>query len=221
MTYILYITAERTWCVSTTSKLLHLLEALQKTVKKSEITVDNRSEIEGSYVKSSNFTMNRDDKRLCVEVASTIKMFLFKLPYIQEYLSFRTCELSDVEREKEGSVSGNGRYDSYSNVDNMSVRPLLMRVLKPSPVVVTPSTTDECISEDHVIKLLCAQVLWLLVCNSKSLIIHNFQASNKYFTGLSEAGYCGEINQGKEYSDIVCMRNILKGLSCRFITLFN
>jgi hypothetical protein len=95
-----------------------------------------------------------------------------------------------------------------------------MRVLRPSPLTpvgVTPLTTDECISEDHVIKLLCAQTLWLLVCNSKSLISNNFQASNKHFTGLSEAKYYGEINQKKECSAIVSMRDVLEGLSCRFI----
>jgi hypothetical protein len=174
-------------------------------------------------VNTSNFTMNRDDARLSVEVVSTIKTFLFKLPYIQEHLSFSSCDLSDLQQERGSGNGDSTKYDRFNNISKISVRPLLMRVLRSplTPVGVTHLTTDESISEAHVIKLLCAQTLWLLVFNSKSLIKNNFEESNEHLTGLAEFQYYGRISKRKEHNAIISIRDVLKGFSLNLIAFLH
>lgn len=245
----IFITADRTWCVSTASKLMVLLDDLYKTGKKIEIEITERTKNEiickheneyernaNENYNSNNFTINKDDMRLGVEVASTIKMFVFKLPYMQTSFSFGKAHLSDLMHEDDSNMYGiNDDKIRYYNNGKISVRPLLMRVLRPSPPTPAqpPSSsypsypskystqqtdkysthTNQTIDENDVIKIICAQTLWLLVFNSSSMIKKKLNVKHESNENMT-LNLLESYHEKKEGSNatVLSKKNILKGL---------
>ena len=150
-------TVDPVWSVTVAVRILDMLQTVSSSIDSAvkKINADlvaKRNEVGGSkadtwrvgwcedFQDEGNellFEDTLDDRRLCVELAATIKLFVTIFSYVRSSFSFHSSYLSQRGAESDSnrsnsSVSGNNRMDS-KNIIKISPRVLLQRMLRPCP----------------------------------------------------------------------------------------
>jgi hypothetical protein len=189
LNYPFLLSVDPVWAGAVTKRLLVILEALSLWSSSSSSRSDHQGghgeSMESGRVARSSGASERDrdyggsggrspsqsqpastplaDRRLCVEVSATIKLFISKFSFIRQAFSFRASDLSPLKGADRAS-RGDGSWDrrdrdlfgrkeetggrvAADTSGVISSRVLLMRVLRPTATSgTTPSSSVRSIS---------------------------------------------------------------------------